>query len=99
MRQKVTRARCSLCLLCVEFGLSLMQGVATAWTHNADPTFCLLLKDQLQEMKEKGVNNVMKEMIRKYLLPANNCGVKTVIVKPDAHYFDKIVIVLRMNKA
>lgn len=99
IRQKVTRANCLLCLLCVEFGLSLMQGVATAWTHNADPTFCLLLKDQLQELREKGVNNVMKEMIRKYLLPANNRGVKTVIVKPDAHYFDKIVIALEMNKA
>ena len=68
-----------------------MQSVTEAWTHGADPTFCLLSEDQLKSLREEGVNKVMKEMINKYLIPANNTGIKKVVVKPDEHYFDKIV--------
>ena len=68
-----------------------MQSVTEAWTHGADPTFCLLSKDQLRSLREEGVNKVMKEMINKYLVPTSNAGIKKIIVKPDEHYFDKIV--------
>ena len=34
----------------------------------------------------------MKEMINKYLIPTSNAGMKKIIVKPDEHYFDKIVM-------
>lgn len=69
-----------------------MQSVTEAWTHGADPTFCLLSKDQLSSLREEGVNKVMKEMINKYLIPTSNAGMKKIIVKPDEHYFDKIVM-------
>ena len=42
----------------------LMQSVTESWTHGADPTVCLLSEAELKRMRERGVNNVMKELIR-----------------------------------
>ena len=76
----------------VEFGLTMMQSVVESWTHNANPAFCLLSDAQIEEMKKEGVNEVMKQMIRKYLRPTStNNGVKRVIIRPDAGFFDKLV--------
>ena len=67
----------------VEFGLTMMQSVVESWTHNANPAFCLLSDAQIE---------VMKQMIRKYLRPTStNNGVKRVIIRPDAGFFDKLV--------
>lgn len=70
----------------------LMQSVTESWTHGADPTVCLLSEAELKRMRERGVNNVMKELIRKYLIPtSNNNGIKSIIVNPDEKFFDKQV--------
>ena len=70
----------------------MMQSVVESWTHKANPAFCLLSEAQIEEMKKEGVNEVMKQMIRKYLRPAStNNGVKRVIIRPDAGFFDKLV--------
>lgn len=72
----------------------LMQSVTESWTHGADPTVCLLSESELKRMRERGVNNVMKELIRKYLIPtSNNNGIKSIIVNPDEGFFDKQVSV------
>ena len=69
-----------------------MQSVMEAWTHHADPSFCLLSEGQLEAIRNEGVNKVMKEMIRKYLLPqTSQNGVKHIIVKEDNQYFEKMV--------
>ena len=61
----------------------MMQSVVESWTHNANPAFCLRSEAQIEEMKQ---------MIRKYLRPAStNNGVKRVIIRPDAGFFDKLV--------
>lgn len=70
----------------------MMQSVVESWTHNANPAFCLLSEAQIGEMKKEGVNEVMKQMIRKYLRPTStNSGVKRVIIRPDAGFFDNLV--------
>ena len=76
----------------VEFGLTMMQSVVESWTHNADPAICLLSEAQIEEMKKEGVNEVMKRMIWKYLKPqSQENGVKRVVIRPDASFFDKLV--------
>ena len=69
-----------------------MQSVTEAWTHGASLTACLQSEEQLAAMRKRGVNNVMKEMIHKYLLvdPAKS-GLKTIRVDPDEGFFDKQV--------
>ena len=74
------------------FGLALMQSVTESWTHGASLTACLQSEEQLASMRKRGVNNVMKEMIQKYLLvdPAKS-GLKTIRVDPDEQFFEKQV--------
>ena len=69
-----------------------MQSVTESWTHGASLTACLQSEEQLASMRKKGVNNVMKEMIQKYLLvdPAKS-GLKTIRVDPDEQFFEKQV--------
>ena len=77
----------------VDYGLTIMQSVIEAWTHEADPTVCLFSEEQLKAIQQEGVNKVMKQMIEKYLLPTtSNNGIKHIHIHEDNQYFDKMVI-------
>lgn len=96
---KQIKSRFSLNLiLTIEYGLILMQSMIESWTHHADPSFCLLSEAQLEAISKEGVNKVMKEMIRKYLLPTSTQnGVKKVIIREDNKYFEKMVCFLEFH--